>query len=121
MKQFTVHGLFHITGDGLFNLTRTIKPVGYKIESFPQPPPIFQMIQRLGNVASEEMFRVFNMGIGFILAVPDQAQSVSKILKLVSNYGYGAHVLGQVIEDSKRSILLEPFSLRGESGSFRKV
>jgi phosphoribosylformylglycinamidine cyclo-ligase len=121
LKQFAVHGLFHITGDGLFNLTRTIKPVGYKIVSFPQPPAIFQMIQRLGNVAIEEMFRVFNMGIGFILVVPNQAQNVSKIMKIIAGYGYGAHVLGQVIEDSKRTIHLEPYSLRSESGSFRKV
>lgn len=121
LKHVPVRGLFHITGDGLFNLTRTIKAVGYRIESFPQPPPIFQMLQRLGNVAIEEMFRVFNMGIGFILAVPDQAHHVSRIFKIVSGYGYSAHVLGHVTEDTKRTITLEPHSLRGESGSFRKV
>jgi phosphoribosylformylglycinamidine cyclo-ligase len=121
MNQIPVRGLFHITGDGLFNLTRTIKPVGYKIDFFPEPPPIFQMLQRLGNVSTEEMFRVFNMGIGFILVVPDDSKNVSTISRIVLKAGYGAHILGRVVEDPSRSIILEPFSLRGVSGSFRKV
>jgi phosphoribosylformylglycinamidine cyclo-ligase len=121
LKQVPVRGLFHITGDGLFNLTRTIKPVGYRIEFFPEPPPIFQMLQRLGNVSAEEMFRVFNMGIGFILAVPDDSRYVSAISRIASGAGYRSHILGRVTEDPSRSILLEPYSLQGISGSFRKV
>jgi phosphoribosylformylglycinamidine cyclo-ligase len=121
LKQVPVHGLFHITGDGLFNLTRTIKPVGYRIEFFPEPPPIFQMLQRLGNVSTEEMFRVFNMGIGFILVVPDDSRHVSTISRIVSGAGYRSHVLGRIIDDPSRSILLESYSLRGVSGAFRKV
>ncbi len=121
MKQVPVRGLFHITGDGLFNLTRTIKPVGYRIDFFPEPPPIFQMLQRLGNVSMEEMFRVFNMGIGFILAVPDDSRHASTISRIVSAAGYRSHVLGRVIDDAARSIFFEPYSLRGVSGAFRKV
>jgi len=121
LKQVPVRGLFHITGDGLFNLTRTIKPVGYRIEFFPEPPPIFKMLQRLGNVSIEEMFRVFNMGIGFILAVPDESRHVSTISRIVAGAGYRSHILGLVTDDHSRSILVEPYSLRGVSGAFRKV
>jgi phosphoribosylformylglycinamidine cyclo-ligase len=79
------------------------------------------MLQRLGNVSTEEMFRVFNMGIGFILAVPDDSRHLSTIARIVSASGYRSHVLGRVIDDPSRSILLEPYSLRGVSGAFRKV
>src|SRR5262245_25362476 len=60
-----VRALAHVTGDGLFNLVRTPKPIGFDIERWPEPRPIFALVQNLGGVAIEEMYRAFNMGIGF--------------------------------------------------------
>jgi phosphoribosylformylglycinamidine cyclo-ligase len=121
MKHVPVKALFHITGDGLFNLTRTAKPVGYRIKYFPEPPAIFGLLQKLGGISTEEMFRVFNMGIGFILAIPDDTRYVELIKNVASTAGYQAHVLGHVVEDADRTIKLEPFKLQGRSGAFRRM
>ena len=63
-----VHGLAHITGGGFTNLKRLKKGTGYDIETLPEPKPIFQAMHSLG-VPLEEMYRVFNMGIGFVVII----------------------------------------------------
>lgn len=71
-QGFEIKGMAHITGGGIEgNLSRII-PSGLvakiKKKSW-EVPPIFKLIERIGEVKEEEMFRVFNMGIGFILVV----------------------------------------------------
>jgi phosphoribosylformylglycinamidine cyclo-ligase len=117
MKVVDVKAMFHITGGGLFNLVRTAKAVGFHIESFPQPPAIFSVVQEAGKIAIEEMFRVFNMGIGFVLAVSESA-SLSKINHVVEGAGYKAHRLGHVTDDPTRTIQLIPYGLLGREGKF---
>ena len=72
-----IRGMAHITGGGLVeNLPRTLpKGLGARIDSRAWPvPPIFSDIERLGSVARAEMYRVFNMGIGFVvIARPAEA------------------------------------------------
>lgn len=72
-QGFEIKGMAHITGGGIEgNLSRII-PSGLvakiKKKSW-EVPPIFKLIERIGEVKEEEMFRVFNMGIGFILVIP---------------------------------------------------
>src|SRR6059036_3898727 len=43
----SIRALAHITGDGLFNIVRTVRPIGLEIERWPEVPPIFRLIQRL--------------------------------------------------------------------------
>lgn len=64
-----VRGLAHITGDGLNNLLRLEADVGYEIDAPLPAPPIFAMIQELGEVSDDEMHEVFNMGCGLCCAV----------------------------------------------------
>ncbi len=66
-----VHGLAHITGDGLANLTRLAAPVGYEIGDPLPVPAVFGLIARHGGVDEAEMHAVFNMGCGFVAVVPD--------------------------------------------------
>lgn len=120
MNRIPVKGLFHITGDGLFNLTRSAKPVGYRIEKFPDPPPIFSLIAKLGKIPDEEMFRVFNMGIGFVLAVPDNSSYFETIQSIARAAGYQAHVLGFVTSDAERTIVVEPYGITGRNGRFSR-
>lgn len=115
-----VKAFFHITGDGLFNLTRTQKAVGYRIERFPEPPPIFRLIQRLGQIPEEEMFRVFNMGIGFMMVVPDDRSVLEKVNRIVRPYGYETYNLGYVVEDPLRTIVIESHRLQGRAGRFAR-
>src|SRR3712207_8227555 len=64
-----VHGLAHITGGGVQNLTRLAAPVGFAIESPLPAPPVFELVQRLGDVPPAQMWDVFNMGCGFCVVV----------------------------------------------------
>jgi phosphoribosylformylglycinamidine cyclo-ligase len=75
-----VHGIAHITGGGLPENLERILPEGIRIvidrDSWPIPP-VFPWLQRLGQIDSSEMYRVFNMGVGLVLVVsPYYAESI---------------------------------------------
>ncbi len=77
-----VHGVAHITGGGIFeNLDRILPPgIGVAIDRGSWPlPPVFTWLQELGDVDDEEMYRVFNMGIGLMFVVsPYYAESIQQ-------------------------------------------
>ena len=78
IQDFPVKGIARITGGGITeNLPRVFpKGVRARINRKAWPiPPIFQIMGQLGKVEREEMYRVFNMGIGLILVVPPEAAS----------------------------------------------
>jgi phosphoribosylformylglycinamidine cyclo-ligase len=69
-----IHAIAHITGGGIWeNLPRALpEGLGAEIQRGTWPvPPIFPYLQRLGHIPEEEMFRVFNMGLGLILVLPE--------------------------------------------------
>jgi phosphoribosylformylglycinamidine cyclo-ligase len=66
-----VHGLAHITGGGLLNLTRLSPQVGFEVTDPLPVPPIFDLVRDLGGVDGGEMWEVFNMGCGFVAVIPD--------------------------------------------------
>ena len=68
-----VHGLAHITGGGLQNLTRLNAGVGFEVSAPLDVPAIFRLVQEHGGVAEAEMWDVFNMGCGFCAVVPEHA------------------------------------------------
>jgi phosphoribosylformylglycinamidine cyclo-ligase len=80
-----IRGMAHITGGGLVdNIPRILPPhceVVLRRNSWPQPP-VFSWLQRLGNIPEEEMDRVFNRGIGFVMIVsPYYAESIQRQLR----------------------------------------
>ncbi len=75
LQQFSIKGMAHITGGGLPGNVPRILPEGLKAvidTSTWEIPPIFELIEKLGPVAREEMYRTFNMGIGYILVTPPE-------------------------------------------------
>ena len=83
-KEIGVKGIAHITGGGLVENIPRILPDGCDVEihkgSWPDIP-IFNVMQSIGNVDENEMYRAFNMGIGMIIiAAPDQVNSIKKII-----------------------------------------
>ncbi len=86
-----VHGMCHITGGGLLNLKR-LGNFGFSIDEPLPPHAIFEWIAAVGNVGLDEMYRTFNMGMGYVFVVPDT--SVDTILKSVPD----AQVVGKVVE-----------------------
>jgi phosphoribosylformylglycinamidine cyclo-ligase len=78
-----VRGLAHITGGGVVdNLPRILPPgVGTVIERGAWPePPLFGLIQRLGNISDADMFHVFNMGLGMLVIVPPEVVAAAQAL-----------------------------------------
>ena len=95
-----VHGIAHITGGGLFeNISRILpKGTGIRIDRDSWPTPAcFSWLQSLGDIEPEEMYRVFNMGVGLVLVVsPFYASS---ILKTVEAAGFDCWDIGRVVEE----------------------
>jgi phosphoribosylformylglycinamidine cyclo-ligase len=96
-----VHGLAHITGGGLLNLLRLgAGRVGFAVEEPLPVPPICDLVARLGGVATEEMWEVFNMGCGFVAIVaPEQAGEAAALL---AGHHPGAARIGSVTADAGR-------------------
>jgi len=72
VKKRVVRGLAHITGGGLVENVPRILPPGRQVvirRSAWKVPPVFQWLQRLGDIDQDEMDRVFNLGIGFVVIV----------------------------------------------------
>lgn len=73
-----LHGICHVTGGGIAeNLARIFPPTVQAVlsKSAFTVPEIFKTIQKEGNVTEDEMFRVFNMGIGLIIITPDTLET----------------------------------------------
>lgn len=91
-------GMAHITGGGLTeNIPRVLpEGLGVRIDAKAwEVPPIFKLLQRLGDVAESEMYRTFNMGMGFVLIVhPDNVDAVRRMLE---DQGEHPQVIGEVI------------------------
>lgn len=69
-SEVDVRGLAHITSGGTKNLLRLAAEVGYEIDDPLPVPPVFNLIQELGDISGEEMREVFNLGCGFCVVVP---------------------------------------------------
>jgi len=79
LKNVNVHGLAHITGGGLRNLSRLNKNVKYFIDNPLKPQPVFKFIQKYGNIDDKEMYQTFNMGMGFAIII--DKKDVGKTIK----------------------------------------
>jgi phosphoribosylformylglycinamidine cyclo-ligase len=79
-SDIPVHGLAHITGGGLQNLTRLNGAVGFEVSDPLPVPPIFGLVQEHGDVPEAEMWDVFNMGCGFCAVVPEPAADAAAAL-----------------------------------------
>jgi phosphoribosylformylglycinamidine cyclo-ligase len=94
-----VRGLAHITGEGLEGNVPRVLPPGRRVflrRGSWEVPPVFGWLRRLGNVPEAEMFRVFNMGVGFVLIVrPYFAES---IIRQLGEDRVPAWVIGEVRE-----------------------
>jgi phosphoribosylformylglycinamidine cyclo-ligase len=88
----TVNGMCHVTGGGLLNFNRLSK-YGFVFDTPITPPAIFSWMQKAGDISDEEMYRTFNMGMGYAYVVPEK--SVACITKMVP----GAQVVGSVVKE----------------------
>ncbi|MEW6381550.1 MAG: phosphoribosylformylglycinamidine cyclo-ligase [bacterium] len=118
-RSLRIKALINITGDGLLNILRVKAQVKFTVTSLPDPPPVFPLMQQLGRISDDEMFRVFNMGIGFcILAHPDDFDAIKTVCQ---QFGIACSRIGHVEEASEKVIDVVPRKLRGISRSFYKL
>jgi phosphoribosylformylglycinamidine cyclo-ligase len=95
-----VHGLAHITGGGVHNLTRLNAGVGFAISDPLPVPPVIELVRELGGVADAEMWEVFNMGCGFCVVVPESTAAAATAL--LAAHHPGARRIGTVTDRAGR-------------------
>jgi phosphoribosylformylglycinamidine cyclo-ligase len=109
-----VKGMAHITGGGfLDNIPRVLPDncnVEIKLGSWPVLP-VFELMQKKGKVPQDDMYRTFNMGIGFVLIVAKR--DVQKVINAIKGVKAGAnghapraYVIGQVVKGKKKVELI---------------
>lgn len=108
LRAVDVHALAHITGGGLpGNLVRVL-PEGVDAivrRSSWEVPRVFTEIQRLGEVADDEMDRVFNLGIGMVAVVP--AGEAHQAIDVLRASGHRAAAIGELVEGHGQVVLTD--------------
>jgi phosphoribosylformylglycinamidine cyclo-ligase len=111
VRGLPIRGLAHITGGGIVNNTLRIIPqvcgIALRRDSW-EKPPVFDFLQKGGNIEEEEMMRVFNNGIGMVAVVPET--SVQDVLARLGAMKEKAFVIGQIFERTS-----------GENGRFQWI
>jgi phosphoribosylformylglycinamidine cyclo-ligase len=94
LKVCEVHGLAHITGSGLLKLRRVTK-LGFDFYDPLEPQEIFTFLQEEGRVENLEMYRTFNMGMGFLVILPEE--DAAKAAEIT-----GGKIVGKIVESDIR-------------------
>ncbi|MGZ7134475.1 MAG: phosphoribosylformylglycinamidine cyclo-ligase [Methanobacterium sp.] len=105
-SDIDIHGLAHITGGGVLNLKRLKKGMGYYIDNLPEPYPIFKTIYN-SNVPLEEMYRVFNMNIGFVVILDEE--DAQRAIHIIEKH-QKAFKIGHVKADVEENIKVKAFN-----------
>ena len=106
LEKVDVKGISHITGGGFYeNVPRCLpEGLGAKIEmNRIKVLPVFDLIQKTGNISTHDMYNTFNMGVGMVVVV--KKEDVEKTLSILKDNNQEAYVIGEVIE-SKEGVCL---------------
>lgn len=95
--KLEIKGMAHVTGGGIPGNLLRILPEGVyaniKIGSWPVPK-IFNLIEKIGKVSEDEMKKTFNMGIGYVMVVPEEKGG--EAVSLLNKSGYTAFIIGSI-------------------------
>ena len=106
IKNCDVHGVAHITGGGFDeNIPRILKEgQGILVKEGTWPIlPVFKFLEKYGNVPHREMFNIYNMGIGMVLAL-DNEDDAKKAIDILASHGDKAYVIGKITDSGKVDI-----------------
>lgn len=106
IDQKKIKGLAHITGGGLLENIPRILPENVSVEikrGTWNELPIFGVMQRLGNVADQEMFRTFNMGVGMVIVCAESEKE--GILSHIEELGERCYSIGRVVAGNNETII----------------
>ena len=111
IRDFEVHGMVHVTGGGFAGNVPRVLPEGVRarVDTAAWPrPDVYEWIAREGDISESEMLRVFNCGIGMIIAVPaNSADDVLHRLRGLGERGYRIGTVERKAEDDP-AILFDP-------------
>jgi phosphoribosylformylglycinamidine cyclo-ligase len=93
-KKIRVHGLANITGGAFTKLPRLNARVRYYLDGLPAPTGIFKQIQVDGGIDSKEMYRTFNMGVGFCVIAPKA--SADDVVSIFAKYRMRCRTIGRI-------------------------
>lgn len=102
LQEFDIHGMAHITGGGFYdNIPRALpRNCQASVDRRAiEVPPIFRIIQELGDIAEPEMYRTFNMGVGFVIVVPKE--QATAMISRIADLGEKAAIIGEVRKGSR--------------------
>ncbi len=110
IEKFDIHALAHITGGGLIEnlprcMNKDLSPVVFKEKVAPmwQSLPLFSKVQQRGNIAEDEMFGTFNMGVGFTVVV--SADIADSVVQFLTECGETACVIGHIEQGDNKLCL----------------
>ncbi|MDH3889722.1 MAG: phosphoribosylformylglycinamidine cyclo-ligase [candidate division Zixibacteria bacterium] len=107
LPQFAVHGMAHITGGGIQGNLNRVMPDGLsaEIDKSKWPvPPIFTILKDLGNIDPDDIYRTFNMGIGYIIVV--EAKDADSVCAAVEQMGEQVYRIGRVVTGSEPVVMI---------------
>lgn len=107
LKRINIHGMAHITGGGLYDNIPRILPDDLDAQintSSWKIPEIFNFIQQAGNIEHNEMYRVFNMGIGYILII--SPKDLDDTLSILKKKKQSYKIIGNITSGDKKVILI---------------
>ncbi|MDE6027542.1 MAG: phosphoribosylformylglycinamidine cyclo-ligase [Muribaculaceae bacterium] len=107
LKEVDVHGVAHITGGGFDeNIPRILKEgQGVEIEEGSwEILPVFRLLEKYGKIPHREMFNIFNMGIGMVLAV--KPEDAARAIEILTEKGEKASVIGKIVESEKGGVII---------------
>ncbi len=106
IDEFEINGMAHITGGGLPENVARILPKGtdamFEASSWPKPA-IYDLIQKTGEIATGEMYKAFNMGLGMVLAV--NPLIADKVIAKINQLGNKAFLVGEIVKGSGNIII----------------
>jgi phosphoribosylformylglycinamidine cyclo-ligase len=97
LRSYKINGLVHNTGGGFIDNVPRVLPAGCKaiIDPGTWPvPPVFNFLERNGNISKAEMYRTFNMGIGLMALVNDEI--VEDVMQQFRAFGESPYVIGEI-------------------------
>ncbi|HUY00952.1 MAG TPA: phosphoribosylformylglycinamidine cyclo-ligase [Candidatus Deferrimicrobium sp.] len=98
LQKIEVHGLAHITGGAFSKLDRlSFGKIGFELNNLPDPPQIFKTIQSITKISDYEIYRTFNMGIGFCIIANES--NYPEIEKICKKYNTRTFKIGRIISE----------------------
>ena len=107
IKNVDVHGVAHITGGGFDeNIPRILnEKQGLDIKEGSWPIlPVFKFLEKYGKVDHREMFNIYNMGIGMVVAVANE-EDANKVIEILAKHGDKAYIIGKVTDNAGKVVI----------------